>query len=378
MSIKQISIADDPRKQAKEDYFRSVLNSAQRTIHVYIAVASVVTFLFLVCDLIHIQGQTARLTIAIARYVFSIFLIVMTRVLQNARTFSSFSAMITILEAASLALYFYALRLYESPHFMIQSMGMICSIMIFFIVPNRKWNMLVLSVCGSAAYFIFSFLRYQPLSWNEFFAAVLYAVLTILLCTITVFAREKAAFQEHVTKEKLEQASAKDFLTNAATRARLEGEAQRWMSFCRRQGLPLCLVFADVDNLKHINDHFGHAAGDVVLKQLADLMKKQLRASDTIARWGGDEFVILLPNVSLKNAMLLLDRVKLAVSQLNLYSGVVISCSYGVVEMGPESTYQQMLSEADARMYRAKRAGKEQVTTSPTHVAESTDNIITM
>ena len=76
--------------------------------------------------------------------------------------------------------------------------------------------------------------------------------------------------------------------------------------------------------------------------------------------------------------MLLLDRVKLAVSQLNLYSGVVISCSYGVVEMGSESTYQQMLSEADARMYRAKRAGKEQVATLPTHLADSTNNIITM
>ena len=373
MPIKQSAIPNDSLKQAQRAYFETVLRNAQRNIHVYIAIASVVTFLFLVCDLIYIQGQTARLTIAIARYTFSIFLIIMTRVLQNVRSFAAFSAIITALEAASIVLYLYAFWLYESPHFMIQSMGLIYSILVFFIVPNRKWNMLVLSVSGLVAYFVFSLFSYQTLNYNEFFAAILYAGLTIMLCAITVFTREKTAFQEFVTKARLEQASSTDFLTNASTRARLEGEAQRWMSFCRRQGLPLCLVFADVDNLKYINDHFGHAAGDVVLKQMADLMKKQLRSSDTIARWGGDEFVILLPNVSLKNAMMLLDRVKQAVSQIDLHSGVVISCSYGVVEMGSESTYQQMISEADARMYRAKRAGKEQniaARTVPDHLVD--------
>ena len=373
LPIKQPAIPNDSLKQAQRAYFETVLRNAQRNIHVYIAIASVVTFLFLVCDLIYIQGQTARLTIAIARYTFSIFLILMTRVLQNVRSFAAFSAIITALEAASIVLYLYALWLYESPHFMIQSLGLIYSILVFFIVPNRKWNMLALSVSVSAAYFVLSLFSYQTLNYHEFFAAMIYAGLTIMLCAITVFSREKTAFQEFVTKARLEQASSTDFLTNASTRARLEGEAQRWMSFCRRQGLPLCLVFADVDNLKYINDHFGHAAGDVVLKQLADLMKKQLRSSDTIARWGGDEFVILLPNVSLKNAMMLLDRVKQAVSQIDLHSGVVISCSYGVVEMGSESTYQQMISEADARMYRAKRAGKEQNTTArtvPDHLVE--------
>jgi len=370
LPIKQNTIPNDSLKLAKKAYYEATLRIAQRNIHVYIAVASVVTFLFLIFDLIQIQGQMARLTIAIVRYAFSIFLIIMTRALQNARSFTAFSVMVSALEVAAIVLYLYALWLYESPNFMIQSMGLIWSILIFFVVPNRKWNMLALSVFDSAAYFIFSFFCYDKLSPDEFLAAIIYAVLMILICTIAVFMREKTAFQEFVTKARLEQASSTDFLTNAATRARLEDEAQRWMSFCRRQGLPLCLVFADVDNLKYINDHFGHAAGDIVLKQLADQMKKQLRSSDTIARWGGDEFVILLPNVSLKNAMLLLDRVKQAVSQIDLHSGVTISCSYGVVEMGSESTYQQLLSEADARMYRAKRAGKEQNTATRTTIGD--------
>lgn len=348
-------------KSARDAYNENKLRAAQRSIHILIAIASVVNFLFLVCDLIYIDEQTGRLTAAIARYTFSILLILMTRVLQNVRSFSSFSAIVTALESLSVVLYLYVLWQYDSPQFMIQSMGMISSILVFFIVPNRNWNMLALSICGTAAYFVMSFFCFPELSLKELVVAIIYSSLTILLCAVTVFSNERYTFREFIAKTRLEQTSTTDFLTNAATRARLEEEARRWMSFCRRQGLPLCMVFADVDNLKYINDHFGHAAGDVVLKQLAELMKTQLRNSDTIARWGGDEFVLLLPNVSLNNAMLLLDRIKQAVSQINLNNGVTISCSYGVVEMGPESTYQQMLTEADALMYRSKRSGKEKL-----------------
>ena len=284
----------------------------------------------------------------------------MTHVLQNARSYAAFSAMITALEAATFGLNFYALTLYESPNFMMQSMGLIVSILVLFIIPNHKWNKLAVSVASSLIYFALFYDCFST-GWHEMAPVMIYTLLTILLCTYAVFSRDRAAFQEYTITVQLEQTSSTDFLTNAVTRARLEDEAYRWMGFCRRQGLPLCLVFADVDNLKYINDHFGHTAGDVVLKQLAETMKNQLRSSDTIARWGGDEFVVLLPNVSKETALMLLERVKQAVSQIDFRNGTVISCSYGVVEMGPESTYQQMLAEADSQMYQSKRLSKTQI-----------------
>jgi diguanylate cyclase (GGDEF)-like protein len=121
----------------------------------------------------------------------------------------------------------------------------------------------------------------------------------------------------------------------------------------------------DVDNLKRINDQYSHAAGDAVLRRIAGVMQSQLRTSDTIARWGGDEFVLLLPNVSLQNAVLLLDRVKQAVTQIVVENVGTISCSFGVVEMGPESTYQQLLEDADALMYQSKKNGKGRVCFQP-------------
>lgn len=361
MSINHAKEAAAANKQARTIFEATNLGPAQKIIHVFAGIASVCNFMFLICDIIFIQGQTERMIVAITRYCFSILVILMIRKLQRVRTFAAFAALVTTLEAVAILLYLFVLKLYESPDFMIQSMGLILTILVIFIVPNRSGNMLALALTGAAAYFLFAYFFIDSMTPKEYIAALVYAALTIVICAVKAVGNDKYARREFQAKAQLELASAKDFLTNAATRARLEEEARRWMNFCRRQGLPLCMVFVDVDNLKQINDRYGHAMGDAALIKIAALMQNQLRNSDTIARWGGDEFVMLLPNVTLKNAVLLLDRVKLAVSKLELEGGVCVSCSFGVVQMGPETTYAQMLAEADAMMYRSKQDGKGRI-----------------
>lgn len=361
MLINQETPTNAERKKARSAFEATKLTSAQKNIHVFAVVASVSNFLFLVCDLIFIEGRTERLISAVLRYIFSIALILMVRRLQRMQTFASFAAAITILEAAGVALFLYILFLYESPDFMIQSMGMILAVLVIFIVPNRSENMLALSISATVAFFAIWYFLLGNINLNDFIAACLYTVLTIVICAVKVVGTDRSAQQDFERRTHLEKASTRDYLTNTATRERLEEEARRWMNFCRRQRLPLCLVFVDLDDLKRINDRYGHVMGDIALKEVASVMKKQLRNSDTVARWGGDEFVLLLPNVSLQNAVLLLDRVKTAVSQLTIEGSVSISCSYGVVQMGPESTYAEMLSQADALMYRAKQTGKGKI-----------------
>lgn len=361
MSTGREKQAREEKKLARVRFEATKLDAAQRNIHVLAGIASVTNFLLLLCDLFFIREQTQRLIIGVLRYCFSILLILMALRLQRIKTFSGFSAVVSILEALAILLFLSILQLYDSPNFMIQSMGILLTILIVFVVPNRWENMLALSIIASVAYFLYAYYRIPNLPPRELLAAVFYAVLMIVLCTVKTIGTDRSAQQEFAAKSRLEQASARDFLTNAATRERLEEEARRWMSFCRRQGLPLCFVFADVDDLKHINDRYGHAMGDTALREVAATMRSQLRNSDTIARWGGDEFVLILPNVSLQNAVLLLDRVKKAVNAVMLEGGVTVSCSFGVVQMGPESDYAQMLSAADAMMYRAKQAGKGRV-----------------
>ena len=349
------------KKRARARFEATKLDAAQKNIHVFGGIASIGSFLFLICDMVFIQGRIERLVAGMIRYCFAIILIVSVRKLQRIRSFSAFSAFVTSLEAVAVVLFFSVLMLYESPDFMIQSLGLLLTILVIFTVPNRSEYMLTLSLAAAAVFFFFCFLKLQDISIREYIASAVFTTLSIVLCAAKTIGTDRYASAEFLKRERLEQASTRDFLTNAATRERLEEEARRWMNFCRRQSLPLCLVFVDVDDLKRINDQHGHTTGDIALKEVAKIMQSQLRNSDTIARWGGDEFVILLPNVTLQNAVLLLDRVKNAVCQMRLMGNVSVSCSFGVVQMGLESTYAELLAEADAMMYRAKQSGKGRI-----------------
>ena len=349
------------KKQERARFESTKLDAAQRYIHVFAGIASVANFLFILCDLFFINDRSERLIVGILRYCFSVLLILMVRKLQRVETFAGFAAIVTTLEGIGTLLFFSVLQFYDSPIFLIQAMGMLLTILVIFVVPNRWENMLALAIVSASAYFLYSNLYIENILPRDLAASVFFVIVTIVLCAVKTIGTDRYAKRAFLEKSRLEQASARDFLTNAATRERLEEEARRWMNFCRRQGLPLCLVFADVDDLKRINDRFGHAMGDKALREVAAIMKNQLRNSDTIARWGGDEFVLLLPNVTLQNAVFLLDRVKNAVEQVTLEGGVKVSCSFGVVQMGADSDYMQMLSAADAMMYRSKQSGKGKV-----------------
>lgn len=346
------------KKRTRARFEATKLDAAQRNIHLFGGIASIGSFLFMICDLIFIQGRTERLIAGIIRYCFAIIIVISVRKLQHIRTFAAFSLFVSALESIAIILFFSVLLLYDSPDFMIQSMGVLLTILAIFIVPNRSEYMMGLSLLTAAGFFLYYHFDQQNIELRQYIAAAVYTGLVIVLCAVKAIGSDRYACARFLKGERLEQASTRDFLTNAATRERLEEEARRWMNFCRRQSLPLCLVFVDVDDLKRINDQHGHTMGDIALKEVARIMQTQLRNSDTIARWGGDEFVILLPNVTLQNAVLLLDRVKSAVGQIRLENIVSVSCSFGVVQMKQESTYAQMLAEADAMMYRAKQNGK--------------------
>lgn len=337
------------------------LKIAQNYIYVLAIVVSVFSVLLIICDINHIANQSARLSIAVVRYSFSVLLIFVGGWLTRMKSFRVYALVVSLLELLSIATSLYVLTLYQQPNFLIQSMGLVATILVIFLVPNRKGYQLTLALLAMVSFYAFSFYFIEDLDSNEVLASVAYTAIAIVLCAASSFHNEKNQLGEFISKTRLEQMSTTDFLTNTANRFRLEEEADRWMNFCRRQKLPLCLVFVDVDNLKQINDTSGHAAGDQVLIILAALMQKQLRNSDTISRWGGDEFVLLLPNVSLKNAVMLLERLKTNVQKMEFGVGVRVTCSYGVVEMGEESSFHSLLREADALMYAGKRDGKDKI-----------------
>jgi diguanylate cyclase (GGDEF)-like protein len=165
--------------------------------------------------------------------------------------------------------------------------------------------------------------------------------------------------------ERVQQQATTDELTGLVNRRRFLEALETELERARLFETPLSLVLADLDDFKRVNDAHGHLAGDDALRTFGDLLQAHLRVVDVAGRLGGEEFAVLLPETDLEEATLVADRMRAALSEapLRLSGGVRISltASFGIAELAPGQSGQQLVSRADAALYAAKAAGKNRV-----------------
>jgi len=124
---------------------------------------------------------------------------------------------------------------------------------------------------------------------------------------------------------------------------------------------PLSLIAMDVDDFKPINDHYGHARGHAALVQVVDNLRTCLREHDLLARWGGDEFVIVLPQTALDDALEVAARLRQVMEQVEPVGECRLTMSYGVVQWQEGEEPDDLLARADKALYRAKGVGKNAI-----------------
>lgn len=164
-------------------------------------------------------------------------------------------------------------------------------------------------------------------------------------------------------EERLKQLSSTDPLTGLANRRHLMDFLQQAWQRSQRFASPFSLIMADIDFFKRINDAHGHDQGDLVLKAVSSQMQAMARKVDLVARFGGEEFVIVLQEAPLAAAVDMAERLRQAVSQLAfdaLPEG--ITCSFGVAQLGADQSIEQLLKQADEALYQSKHSGRNRVT----------------
>ncbi len=154
----------------------------------------------------------------------------------------------------------------------------------------------------------------------------------------------------------------RDSLTGLVNRRVLDEELTRESQRCARRLSPLTAVVMDLDHFKSINDNFGHAMGDEVLRATGQYLAGQMRPYDLVARYGGEEFVILLSETGLGEGMEVAQRIRVGLSQLTVPGFPrPVTASFGVATLPPGESPDHLIARADAALYRAKRAGRDRV-----------------
>ena len=156
----------------------------------------------------------------------------------------------------------------------------------------------------------------------------------------------------------LERLAITDELTGLINRRGGESAIGNEIARAKRHRTPLTCVLIDVDRFKNVNDTFGHQVGDQVLRELSALFKRTVRTYDTAVRWGGEEFLLVLPGVSLEDAQRLADRIRRAVEAIEFPGAGRITLSAGAAGLGLDYSFEEMLTTADRRLYQAKSSGR--------------------
>jgi len=177
----------------------------------------------------------------------------------------------------------------------------------------------------------------------------------------------KEQVAEQVARNRaLEELAHTDVLTGAANRRRAQSVLIEELVRSRRYERPLAVAMIDLDAFKERNDHHGHAAGDDALRVIVAGLRAELRDTDTVGRWGGDELLVVLPETSLTAAAAIAERVRIRLVALALTAGPgrYVTASIGVAAAETTDTPDTLLSRADRNMYAAKAAGGDRVVTS--------------
>jgi diguanylate cyclase (GGDEF)-like protein len=184
--------------------------------------------------------------------------------------------------------------------------------------------------------------------------------------TATALASQVATALENARLHRIvEQQALVDSLTGLANRRSLEETLRSELARTARFGGGACVVLADLDDFKAVNDRYGHAAGDEVLKEFAAALRETVRESDTAGRWGGEEFALVLSGTDMDGGIRMAERVRAAIEgrEVRLAGGAAVSvtASFGVAAYPGRRDPDGLLEAADAALYEAKRAGKNRV-----------------
>jgi len=165
----------------------------------------------------------------------------------------------------------------------------------------------------------------------------------------------------HGQKEELKTAATHDTLTGIGNRALLTRRQAEASKLSLRTGAPYCLAILDTDNFKQVNDTWGHSAGDRVLVSISQALAASIREDDICGRWGGEEFLLIMPGLSLEKCTAVINKVQQAISDLAVpvdSALIRITVSFGVTEHKPGEDFLKTLDRADTALIQAKQTGR--------------------
>ena len=348
-------------KSLEKEYFQQDMKKAMSYIKPVILLLGVLYTLFIIPDYLLIQDQRRFRAVLLCRILFIVLVVFLFLRLRYIKNYRLLSYWVTAYEIFAVLIFLFVFYQYETPDFLIQAFGVIIIILATFLVPNRWINMILVSIISITSFIGLSLYYLEDIKPSHLSAGIVYNLIVIVFSCVFSFRSQYYKRIHYVNNKELVRLSTTDPLTGAYNRAKFDDELDKCQAYSKRYQSPLSLIIFDFDDFKDINDTYGHLVGDQVIIETSAFIKETVRETDIFARWGGEEFVILLPNTELDAAVELAERLRQDIENLKFEKTNRITCSFGVVRLTAEDHAESFLDRADKLLYQAKNSGKNSV-----------------
>jgi len=348
-------------RELEKEFINHYLGENTKYMRPIILALGLAYWLFIIPDFFIIKSYEILTILLINRTIFLISMLVFYIIVRNIGNYTHLTYWITFYEFFFVILFLLTFVFYESPDFLIQAFGVMIVILGLSHLPNKWINTLATDMVISIGFIILSQSIIPGLNFAEYSAGIVYIILVVFITSLSSLRINNFNRKQYIYSQELLHLSNTDPLTGVYNRSKLNEELDKLIELSRRYNTPFSFVIFDFDDFKSINDTHGHLTGDEVLKKTINIVCQSKRKSDIIARWGGEEFVLLLPNTTREQSIEMTKRLQATIAK-NSYDNVAgITCSFGLASYEKNDTSDTLMSRADKLLYIAKSEGKNKI-----------------
>ncbi|MGE4284588.1 MAG: GGDEF domain-containing protein [Clostridia bacterium] len=347
-------------KGFEREFFNYDMRRYAKVIGPVILIFGVIYMMFFIADYFTIENSFSFMIILIIRALFLVVSVIVYLAVKKTNNYTNLVYLITAYEILAIIGFLVIIDHYESLT-LLSFFSIIVMTLAVYIIPNKLTYAQIISAVLSLSFFIFHAKHIEGMETSVFFKMVAYNLIIIIYCNTGAYLTNFYKRKQFVDSRELLRVSITDPLTGIYNRTKFNDELSRWIDYCNKYENPLCLGIFDIDDFKRVNDNYGHLIGDSVIQNIAATIKKAIRNTDVFARWGGEEFVIFLPNTDIHQAMEMMERMRICI-QNNKYDKVEnITCSFGLAALRENENAESLLQRADKLLYDAKNCGKNAI-----------------
>lgn len=347
-------------KTLEESYYREHLDSSRTVAKHTILSSGLVFFLICLFDWGYNADKAMFWRSTTARFIVIVFAVISFLVISRSKKPGMISAAITLFPPILVVAYIYILAQQSAQGFLNQAMAIMVVLFCTTLLPVRWINIVVMDVFISAFFVLYSTSYITDAKGSDYAEVSIYLALTLVFTIIVQFRQNCARREKYLWGKQLERQAVTDKLTGVYNRLWLDRTLSDW---CAGRGNldSFSVVLMDIDDFKTINDTYGHLVGDEVLVEGVNIIKKSVRATDYLARWGGEEFVLLLSGVDMDKAIEIAENIRINIEAHEFGEAGRVTFSFGVAAFVEGDTPESLMRKVDKMLYVVKTSGKNRV-----------------